>query len=1473
MKKPLSIIALALAGICKVSFGAVAIELSDIGVADASADVVLGEWHGGFDKCLEKADNEHIPMFAMWSNTGCSHCEAVYTTIVTERFVNWRRGTGSNIGKIILLLMKGGSEGNGYETWSEGYDWAWGPGHTLGLYPFTVMYWNKGDGTVIREHNVGERLTGYTGGEIGCESLITWLETTFADWKGVTGSPTSGSTFIVGTKPASRLEAEVGTTTYVDIPLARTNGVFTAGTNYLTATFGGATIASEQPVIWLDDEETTMARLSIKGVNGAVGDVIELSLADDTVTNFLGTSTITFVENQQGTIENPLWFGERTAGTLAAGEWTMDLNVATNRTARQSGSAYTLVAAVGSLWCPDCKRLATNLTDKAAFTNWAKSRNVALVQVDAPYGTGDGPTLLTYTETWNRSGAGYLSRKMADPSLAAYAFASNRVLYTETWNNIYSDGRSRIKLPTLLLMDKAARVVARIDDDTLSFDPAFMIQRLDEMIDTAADQGEENNAQWFSTGDKVSCPGTKSATVSAVDKYDYYKIEGKGRVHATLSPADGAKPGQGWLRIVDASGVMLDNAAFAQGEEASASADMPADGAFVYVSADISSGSAQSFSSTKDTTFPYILTLRAVNVLAADSPDVAVDAAMRKDGFLVAINAGAAYHFEGIDDLGNELSKILRKSEATGPNGETLYQGLADADVFLPVAASASKITATLWQSGNIVFTGSLARNIDESLAYEGAVTVTFNVLRTGGTSGNAKVAVKLSDESTCLPIRYGFAETQLSWANGEDGEKEVSFTLYNDGYYDELQTLVFELKPAGSGVVTIPSETAKITFTILDDDSPAVGWLAVTGATPGFSSKNKVVAAESTDLRLTVCREGGVTGDVAGTLVMLDATGKDIGESCRMTWKHREDGPRTVTMTLPAYLESRRVYVKIVPEGGVGLDYERYMVTVDILPSSMPSFSQDAVTDTAWRYVEYSTGVPITGVSSSAGLQVTKTTGSLPPGMTGTLLSDLGKCGDSSDVVFSISGIPSRTGIYKAVYRISQTMNGNTLRGGTLLVELNVETIPTTEPASQDSAAGVVVPNPAIAKARTFRNLPVAVPIDGDVENATGRLVGLLTLTIPPTGRASAKFTDVSDSTTVFSSRGWTDYNPATGQVAVELDTTDFEKCIEVTVNADGSGTALIENVDGLYGQRIETAVVDLTDAGRSAANAAGAWAGRYTVQMPQGGNVGGGGSACQASGAASAGDAVMTLKMSDAGSIARGRVIYAGYLPDGRSVSGSSVLMPSDGGNATMPFIAGGGSSLLAGALEIKPNAATLHRDAGGRQNHFVYPSAGLYPYWRPDSICCGWPTCVSMDVYGGYYDGDESLLYDCCLTTYGDTNLVFSVIGIDEAGIDFTPVIVGIGENSVAVNSPAEGNPNNVRLSFSRETGLVSGTFRAVVDETLRVFNFRCVMMPGWGGCSKCGPVLLPRPVGSGTSWYTGAGGGKSGFAVKIDLDEEE
>ena len=380
MRNKLSCAALAILGMCGSVFGAVAIELEDIGVAAPGSEVVLGEWNGGFDECLAKANEEHIPMFAMWSNTGCSHCEAVYTTIMTERFIKWRRGEGSNIGKIILLLMKGGSEGNGYSESSAGYDWAWGPGHTLGLYPFTVMYWNKKDGTVIRQHKVGEALTGYTGGEVGTEELIRNLETTFAGWEGVITSPTVGSTFVAGTSANARLEIEVGHTQYVDVPLVRTNGVAVAGTNYLSIAANGTKLKTDMPVVWANGTTnmSTRINLSTLGYSGKAGDILTLTLGDDTKTNIVANSLIAYVAEQPLSLENPLWIGERTASTLQAGEWTMDLDVATNRTARQSGAAYTLVAAVGSLWCPDCKRLATNLTDKVVFKDWVAANNVAL---------------------------------------------------------------------------------------------------------------------------------------------------------------------------------------------------------------------------------------------------------------------------------------------------------------------------------------------------------------------------------------------------------------------------------------------------------------------------------------------------------------------------------------------------------------------------------------------------------------------------------------------------------------------------------------------------------------------------------------------------------------------------------------------------------------------------------------------------------------------------------------------------------------------------------------------------------------------------------------------------------------------------------------------------------------------------------------------------------------------------------------
>ena len=76
------------------------------------------------------------------------------------------------------------------------------------------------------------------------------------------------------------------------------------------------------------------------------------------------TRTVTFVARANGA-ENPLWIGERTAETLAFGEWTMDFEAATNKAARAEGEAYTLVAVSGALWCPDCANTERNFLDVA----------------------------------------------------------------------------------------------------------------------------------------------------------------------------------------------------------------------------------------------------------------------------------------------------------------------------------------------------------------------------------------------------------------------------------------------------------------------------------------------------------------------------------------------------------------------------------------------------------------------------------------------------------------------------------------------------------------------------------------------------------------------------------------------------------------------------------------------------------------------------------------------------------------------------------------------------------------------------------------------------------------------------------------------------------------------------------------------------------------------------------------------------
>lgn len=1468
--------------------GAVAIELSDIGVADKDSDIVLGEWHGGFDACLAKADAEHIPMLAMWSNAGCSHCENVYTTIVTERFINWRRG-GGKIGKIILLLMKGGDGGNGYPENCPGYMWAWGPGQQLGLFPFVALYWNKPDGSLIRNHYVGETLTETYAGDRGAEALIANIETVFAGWTGISSVSGDATVFVCGTNATHRLEAEIGRTEYVDVPLARTNAVESVATNFVYVLGGDGTRVATNEVIWSAGEDECTTRVMLPNEPSArMNDVLELALADASRTNLLATSGIVFVDPVPTSVDNPLWIGERSADAgkdvpqLAFGEWTMDLDVATNRVKKAEGAAWTLVAADGSMWCPDCKRFATNLAESVAFQEWAADRQVALVELDMDR-AGTMPTLLSAKPRYGLSGAGYLSRKMANADIARQICVRNNDLGSNHWNDVALPGIARLSVPTLILLDKDGRRVARLANDKLSFSPSYMIHRLNEMISAAEDSSEEANATPIRTPLSVVCPGTARGSLSAVDTRDCLAIAPSNaarRIHVTLVADDpGTKPGQGWLRLVDRSGTLVDGAATANFSEASATATvvttLTADQAvYVLVAADTSEGAPQYDARPADTTFGYRLVLRDVLMLDTSMKTFPVTDAMRAEGVLVSIRAGEAYRFEGLAELDASLRLYLEKSEQRGPNGETLYQGRKDGDVFLPIAANATTITAAVWQSGTIGFVESVL-TVEESDGNGGAQTVAIPVARRNGKSGGASVRVTLDAAlSTCLEDRYRFAEQTLTWANGEEGVKTATLVVYDDTICDGDQELVLNLVPEGGGVVTIPSEARTLVLTVREDDAPMPGTLAIAATEPALNGVAKAVAPAGGMFKIRVSRNAGATGDVTGYVRMLAEDGSELGRSETLNWPHRTlaaDRIRTASFTLPSRAEHAKVVFEVVGLEGIAADVTARRVVVELLDEAAPQFERRIVSQTVYRSVEAGILLSfVNGPVSAEGLRVARTAGALPPGMTSGLVEDA-LCGTPR---FSIAGAPTQTGNFSVSYRVSRVMEGRFIQGGTVTLDLEVLPVPSED--RKDSDGNVVATgNPIAARAVTYREMPLRFALPNDpTEGATGRLAGLLTLTLSPRGRSSAKLR-TANGTISYRASAWEDYNPVTGELSTTLRSLDEEESFTVTACQDSTAQVAFDVGTFYLADRflpVEEGTVVLENPGWTADDSAARWQGRYTVQLPQMEELARTGGCCGVGidKVVASGTGGLALRMTSTAAT-RGRMTFAGFLPDGRAVSGSSVLgRPNTEGVASLPIFCATRytHNVFAGAFTIKPDARTTHADST-RSNWFISPDSTAWPFWQAgDGHGC---VAVSLDAYGAYYDKSAIQLNRACENSYGCTNLTFYV-DAPKARMDTLTADVQVGATSVELVPESEA-ANNLRLKLNETTGVFSGVFKASVDGTKRIGTYRGVVLPGWGGCEACG-VPLPRPFGAGACWFRDAGGlrGKDGFQIRIDLDEE-
>ena len=115
--------------------GAVASSINDV-----QTNVVPGEWTSSFSVAKKYAEDNGVPMFILWSNPGCAHCNSVKTACNQSDFVAWRKAR-----KYIMVISEGDGSAKSFVKSLKG--------SLTGKFPYMGIYWPQG--------GVSEKFNGY----------------------------------------------------------------------------------------------------------------------------------------------------------------------------------------------------------------------------------------------------------------------------------------------------------------------------------------------------------------------------------------------------------------------------------------------------------------------------------------------------------------------------------------------------------------------------------------------------------------------------------------------------------------------------------------------------------------------------------------------------------------------------------------------------------------------------------------------------------------------------------------------------------------------------------------------------------------------------------------------------------------------------------------------------------------------------------------------------------------------------------------------------------------------------------------------------------------------------------------------------------------------------------------------------------------------------------------------------------------
>ena len=807
----------------------------------AGTPVRTGVWHANLEQCRQYAEENGIPLIAVWSNKGCAHCEKFEANSLSEPFVAWMKTSGY----VYCFVYSGDADG---KQDGAAYNWCWGKGKKLNAFPFVRFYWVKDGKVLVDTASTGDQVDNSQGIQLGAKTnpdygtynkggryMINYISPIFAGYKpDPTASYKGGSFYFTNNTEHARLELANNTSKLL-VKLVRTATDATSQDLRVTYPDGSAV---EHEVSWSKGETSKTEAVAIDTKKYADGKTTKLELMNDT--KVASTISVYNTTPENGYF-NPWWIGEKTAETLPAGEWTMDLDVAKARTKAQSGDAYTLVLLTGSLWCPWCIGIEEDLLATDDFKRWAVGNNVSLALLDIPKRSpndnlkgadekiismvpnGAAPTLLRdgigKVNSVPKSGAGYLSRKMITEADAEKALQSAHNL--GYFGGALCNANSyRTGVPAVILLNKAGKIVGRLnyecadkrENGKFPFNKTENMTRLNQLLEIVGEDAEANKYA-KTTSLSLSVGGETSATFYAAEGYKAFKLTNVPAGRATLTADDKdseltlQKIANITLKRKDASGEvkktenvrMPVDVATGKGK-LDCTFEAGVEYALVVTAFEAETPTTYGTNNTKVVKISSAVVLEPSEKSSTFTPTGATVG--------MAVTAGSVYKFSGFND-GALTADFDEQNDGT-------YVAKSTKTATLAVTAGTS-ISYQLWNPGVIAF-GTQQLSVYESKGAE-----TFTVVRSNGSSGAASVTVVVKSEDSGAANRYTIPSAVVVWKDGESGARALKFEPKDNGLAESDAKVVLAVEPTAGAECSASVDGGTLAVTIADSDVPTM--------------------------------------------------------------------------------------------------------------------------------------------------------------------------------------------------------------------------------------------------------------------------------------------------------------------------------------------------------------------------------------------------------------------------------------------------------------------------------------------------------------------------------------------------------------------------------------------------------------------------------------------------------------------------